>query len=1038
MDIPLIILIIGNILIMENSTQSFLHHCTNSSLIDILQNHPFDHDTNSTIKPSHFYNSEQLKTLISEKSSYSIATLNCQSINAKHSQIEILIDSLNANSFEVLSLQETWLEHGVDATLLQLPNYDLVWRGASTSRHGGVGFYIKNTLKYSILPQSHNSNIWESMFIRIESSLLPQSIIIGSIYRPPSQLQADKITFIEELSQILNTLQHHSHLPIILTGDFNFDLLKLHHNDTITQFYNSITSLGFDPQITLPTRTTDTSHTLIDNIFTNSFTTSSPISGILTSPISDHQLCFMRFNVKNLNLNNKYITIKNRPHNLHELIKTDLQNMNIMQQMDHNPDTDPSHNYTIIHNAISSTIDKHTTTKTVKFNKHKHKKSEWITQGLIRSIRYRDKLHLKMKRTHPDSPQRNTLKTNIATYNKILKKTIRQAKALHYNNIFTQAHNNPKDTWKAINNTLNRNTKTDTNIEYLIDNDRKITAPKEIADHLNTFFTNIGHKIASQIPPSDTTIDTYLQPINAPPFDFHPITQTDIDQIIRKLKPKHSTGHDDINTILIKTLHRELCQPLTLIINQMIATSIFPNSLKIAKIKPLYKKGNRHLCENYRPISLLPAISKILEKTILKQLDHHFSTNNLYYKSQYGFRHKHSTEHALLELTDRLLTSMDKNDCPTSIFIDLTKAFDCLNHNILIHKLKHYNLQDKAIALCKNYLTHRQQYITLQNTTSNHLNINTGVPQGSILGPFLFLIYINDLPNSSSSIDFITYADDTTLITSLNSNFSTNSLNNELNNVFKWFCTNKLSLNATKTNSITFHTPQRKITPPDLYINSHKIQNVDHTNFLGIIIDKHLSFKPHINKVNTKISQITGILNRLKHQFPQHILLTIYQSLIIPHITYGALTWSKSHHIHTLIKQQKKAIRTITKSKYNAHTEPLFKQTNLLKIEDLRKLLELKFYYKWKSGVLPNYFSTFISAGRGDDRLRVPLHRHQFFQLGLRYSITNTVNPFPRHLLSYSSTHSIASFSKRIKSHFINQYSYQCLIENCYVCNNQN
>ncbi|ELU05382.1 hypothetical protein CAPTEDRAFT_189935 [Capitella teleta] len=164
-------------------------------------------------------------------------------------------------------------------------------------------------------------------------------------------------------------------------------------------------------------------------------------------------------------------------------------------------------------------------------------------------------------RTHPDSPQRNTLKTNIATYNKILKKTIRQAKALHYNNIFTQAHNNPKDTWKAINNTLNRNTKTDTNIEYLIDNDRKITAPKEIADHLNTFFTNIGHKIASQIPPSDTTIDTYLQPINAPPFDFHPITQTDIDQIIHKLKPQHSTGHDDINIILIKTLHRELCQP---------------------------------------------------------------------------------------------------------------------------------------------------------------------------------------------------------------------------------------------------------------------------------------------------------------------------------------------------------------------------------------------------------------------------------------------------------------------------------------------
>ena len=228
----------------------------------------------------------------------------------------------------------------------------------------------------------------------------------------------------------------------------------------------------------------------------------------------------------------------------------------------------------------------------------------------------------------------------------------------------------------------------------------------------------------------------------------------------------------------------------------MITTSIFPNSLKIAKIKPIYKKGNKELCENYRPISLLPALSKILEKVMLKQINQYFTTNNLYYHSQYGRRKKHSTEHALIEFTDHIITSLDKNETPTSIFIDLTKAFDCLDHDILLHKLRHYGLDDKALKLCTHYLSNRKQYIKLPDATSDLLSINTGVPQGSILGPFFFLLYINDLPNSSDLIKFITYADDTTLLTTLNPQTHNNNINNELSKVFKWFCSNRLSLNA--------------------------------------------------------------------------------------------------------------------------------------------------------------------------------------------------------------------------------------------------
>ena len=467
----------------------------------------------------------------------------------------------------------------------------------------------------------------------------------------------------------------------------------------------------------------------------------------------------------------------------------------------------------------------------------------------------------------------------------------------------------------------------------------------------------------------------------------------------------------------------------------MIATSIFPNSLKIAKIKPIYKKGNKELCENYRPISLLPALSKILEKVMLKQINQHFTTNNLYYNSQYGFRKKHSTEHALIEFTDQIITSLDRNETPTSIFIDLTKAFDCLDHDILLHKLKHYGLEDKALKLCTHYLSNRKQYINLPDASSSQLSINTGVPQGSILGPLFFLIYINDLPNSSDSINFITYADDTTLLTTLNPQTHNNNINNELEKVYKWFCSNKLSLNASKTKAITFHTPQRHITPPLLTINNQPIENTDQTNFLGIIIDKHLSFKPHINKLTTKISQISGVLNKLKHFIPQHILKIIYQTLIVPHITYGSLAWSHSRHTPLLTKLLKRPIRIIANAKYNAHTEPIYKKYKLLKFEDLRTLKELKFYYKWRRGVLPRYFETMITVGREENRLRVPMHRHEFYKLGLRYSITNTVNRTPRHLINLASTHSIKAFSNRLKQYFNDNYSMQCLIPNCYICN---
>jgi hypothetical protein len=1025
---------------IATTTQSFLTHHGPTNLLSLKA--ILDNFSQPNLEPdlvsndSPYYEISEFIDLPTNTANFSAASINCQSLNAKHSQLEALTHLLarNNKAFDAICLQETWLGTDADASLLQLNGYQLICQAATASTHGGVGIYLHSSYKFSTRTESTKNPLWEALFIEVTHQSLPQPIIIGSVYRPPNALTEAKQQFIHEFSQTPHHLQNTKY-PTIVTGDFNLDLLTVNNNTTVSLFLNSIISTGHTPLITYPTRLTDHSCTLIDNIFCNKTNAIEMKSGILTTQISDHQLYFTQLSLKTPTNTKKKITLTLRHPNMNELIKADLQNMNIITQMNPNQTDDPTINYDVIEAVLTSLIDKYTTTRTVTFDKHKHKKNPWITYGIIKSIKYKDKLHLKMKRSPPGSQQQITLKTNLATYDKILKQTIRQAKAMHHIQTFTQYKNNPKQTWKSINSILHRGMKKDAPIETLKDSDENnITSPIEISNTLNKFFTEIGSKIADTIPQTNETYTTYLPNITPPPFDFHQVQPDDIDKIIRSLQPKHSSGQDNISTILIKSLREELTEPICLIINQMFYTSIFPNKLKIAKIKPIHKKGDTHSCENYRPISLLPAISKILEKVILLQLDTHFHENNLYYSSQYGFRKKRSTEHAILELTDRIINSMDHNISPTAIFLDLTKAFDCLNHNILIQKLKHYGLQNNALQLLINYLSNRQQSVMLDSKTkSTPLEITTGVPQGSILGPFLFLIYVNDLSHSSNALSFINYADDTTLISTINhTTRTTNNLNNELNKVFKWLCSNKLSLNITKTKCITFHTPHHKPTFPQLHINNIPIAHTDHFNFLGITIDKHLNWKPHINKITTKISQICGTLNKLKHTVPKQTLLTIYQALIVPHLTYGVLAWAKNSNTTPIFKLQKRSVRIITQSQYNAHTDPLFKQLNILKLQDIYHTTALKFFFQYSHNELPEYFTNYIIQNRQfsqsqtqtryTNRLAVPVHRHQFYKSGLRYSIVSIVNECPTNILQKIATHSKLAFCRHVKTHLIANY----------------
>ena len=353
---------------------------------------------------------------------------------------------------------------------------------------------------------------------------------------------------------------------------------------------------------------------------------------------------------------------------------------------------------------------------------------------------------------------------------------------------------------------------------------------------------------------------------------------------------KNSCGHDSISTKFLKHIEELVAKSLSLIINQSLCTGIFPKKLKIAQVIPLFKKSDSNLFDNYRPISLLPAISKIFEKVVFQQTYDYFNKHNLLYISQYGFRKKHSTELAALELTDQVTNYLDSGKLPISIFLDLSNAFDTLDHSILLRKLKYHRVVTVPLNWFKRYLEDRFQFVDYDGTKSNITSFTTGVAQGSTLEPLLFIIYINDIHEATDNFKAILYADDTNLTTPLCYFSPSLTLNNidiqqisdginaELNDIFVWLCVNKLALNVKKTKYMLFHYRQCDIGNliPSLKINDEPVERVTGFNFLGLTIDETLSWHPHVQKISNKISRTLGIMGRLKKFLPINILILMY------------------------------------------------------------------------------------------------------------------------------------------------------------------
>ena len=844
-----------------------------------------------------------------------------------------------------------------------LDNYVLYTDLPLKSKIGGVGIYINKDLKVAVcnnlsISCSDDCKV-ENLWLKVTKGL--SNYIIGGVYRHPNlpiSAFKDKLT-----NSLMKISKNYKKYPCFIFGDFNVNLLQFESNKLVGEYLDILLQYDCVPILTMPTRVTEFSCTLIDHIYMldnnlNSIAQSSKtFVGNLYYNLSDHYPNYLF-----LSNNAKFNNLKDRPFRRNFSKENYIKFNEKICSVNWEYEFLACINKNLCFDKFLCMVESFFTEcfPLKQISRKEAKDKIWITNSLKTSCKKKSELYKIWLTTKDQSDRKRFL-----DYSKELAKLIKKTKNEFYLKMFNSGLNSTKKMWSSLNTLLNcgkKKGKSSSIEEILIDN-KNIVDSQLISEEFNKYFSSIGKVLENQLPTSHFNFMDYLGVPQYNSIFVEPVSSVEVVALIDGLQSNKASNDEYLNANILKNCKYSLCIPLTLLYNMSLNTGFVPDVFKTAKVIPLYKKGDNRIVSNYRPISLLSVFDKILEKIVYKRVYGFLQKHHILYKNQFGFRENFSTNLALLDVTDICYENLDKGNIVLGLYIDLQKAFDTVNHSILLQKLYHYGIRGSLWNWFKSYLSNRKQYTCIDKTKSSERPVQTGVPQGSCLGPLLFLVYMNDLGSLNDMIKL--FADDTNVFifgkNTQNIEFKANKLLSDIQN---WLLANRLSINIDKRCYTLFST-RKKLQDITLKICDTVIKRVSSCKYLGVIIDENLSWKEHIHFVYSKLVKFSAIFYKVRDMLSITCLMQLYFSFVYPHLLFGVEVYANCHvsHLHSLKVLNNKIIWTLLSLNRLTHIELLYKNMNVLPIDKLHCFNILIFVHKfiYNRHLLPEIFHLYFT-----------------------------------------------------------------------------